>query len=270
MRASLAARPLASSLRTADSSQLARDTPTSAHAIERETYEAQAEFRAWHLPTAAAAVGAFTPSPIRIAAAGPTLLQIFSLTSRAPTVAKLLQKFRAVWSRHGEDFFPENGSNGRRAKQLVSITTGPAAKNRFSMHSPQMALVMNNMDSACAPNVAHDPETVQALMPLILIRDLFSPRALGNPSNGEDGGKVGAMSFVSENSWHGGVWRSPYSLKAVGISIFLKVYGVRYLLPLLALAALLVAYSCFLIVPSYPSSLQFGYFSVKMCFCLVL
>ena len=210
-------------------------------------------------------LGALTPSPIRIAKGGTHAVADFLADEQGPNyaVAKLLQKFRAVWSCHGEEllFQNEGGSNGRRAKQLVSITTGPAAKTDSVMHSPQMALVMNNMDSACAPNVAHDPETVQALMPLILIRDLFSPRALGNPSNGEDGGKVGAMSFVSENSWHGGVWRSPYSLKAVGISIFLKVYGVRYLLPLLALAALLS------LTPLFSNR---SVYSVKMCFCLVL
>jgi hypothetical protein len=216
------------------------DTPTSAHIIEPDTYEAQARLRtqAPCLLRAGAALGAFKPAPVH--AEGTYVVADFLAAEQGPNyaIAKLLQKFRAVWSRHGEELLFQDGEgSGRRAKQLVSMTTGPAAKTDSVMHSPQMALVMSNLDGACAPNVAHDPETVQALMPLVLIRDLFSARALGNPANGKDGGNLGAMGFVAENSWHGGVWRSPFALKDVGISIYLRVYAVRYVLPLLGVMA---------------------------------
>ena len=212
------------------------DTPTSAHVIEPDTYEAQIRLRtqAPCLLRTGAALGAFKPAPVH--ATGTYVVADFLAAEQGPNyaIAKLLQKFRAVWSRHGEELLFQDGEgSGRRAKQLVSMTTGPAAKTDSVMHSPQMAMVMSNLDGSCPPNVAHNPETVQALMPLILIRDLFSVRALGNPANGKDGGNLGAMSFVAENSWHGGVWRSPYALKDVGISIYLRVYTVRYVLPLL-------------------------------------
>ena len=41
--------------------------------------------------------------------------------------------------------------------------------------------VMNTMD-AIKPNVAHEPETVQTMMTLIMINDITSKTALGNPN----------------------------------------------------------------------------------------
>ena len=224
------------------------DTPTSAHAIHRETFNAQStrKSQASCFLSLGAMLGIFKPSSIRrLSETSPFVIGNFLAIEQGPNyaVAKLLQKFRAVWSRHSNEYlFSRHKSNTQiamqRPKQLVSITTGPAAKTDSVMHSKTMALVMNKLEGECPPNVAHEPLTVQSLMPLIMIRDLRSQHALGNPlgdKDNDDVGSVEGMAFVVENAWHGGVWRSPFNLKYVGASIFVKHYGQRYLVPVFLL-----------------------------------
>ena len=118
----------------------------------------------------------------------------------------------------------------KKSKQLVSTTLGPAAKTDSVMHSKTMAMVMNTLHSV-PPNVAHDPETVQCLMTLIMVRDLTSWKALGDPGTPSKF----HLDFLVENSWHGGMWRSPYSMDSVGVYCIVMYYVKKYLLPLLAL-----------------------------------
>lgn len=84
-------------------------------------------------------------------------------------VAKIMQRWRALVAR-------DQGS-------LVSMTAGPAAKTDSVMHSPTMKVIMLNME-VVKPLIAHDPETVQALMTLIFIRDISSTVALAGGGAG--------------------------------------------------------------------------------------
>ena len=218
------------------------------------------------MPAAAgAAVGAFTPSPIRIAKGGTHAVADFLADEQGPNyaVAKLLQKFRAVWSRHGENFSPKRADRMEACKTVGVHLTGPAAKTD-SVTSPQMALVMNNMDSVC-PNVAHDPETVQALMPLILIRDFSRPRS-GQPIERGGWRQGGSHEFclrtrgmaVVEEPVFARRWAFP----------FFKSVRVRYLLPCWHWQrswSLTPLFSNRSVMPA----LQFGDFC-KNVFCLVL
>jgi hypothetical protein len=73
-----------------------------------------------------------------------------------------------------------------------------------------------------------------------MVRDLCSSMALGNP-------KVEIAhptDFLVENAWHGGMWRSPYSMESVGYYCVLKHYVTTYLVPLL----LLVAGACYFLL----------------------
>lgn len=120
-------------------------------------------------------------------------------------VAKIMQRWRAIAAR-------EEGS-------LVSMTAGPAAKTDSVMHSPTMKVIMLNME-VVKPLIAHDPETVQALMTLIFIRDISSETAVAKPTS-----KLGhPMELFYENAWDGGLWRSPYNLESAGTFIFIRHY----------------------------------------------
>ena len=165
-------------------------------------------------------------------------------------VAKLLQRFRALFARHGTvSLWPDakTGADVARAKQFVSITSGPAAKTESVMHSKTMSLMMNNVHRV-PPNVAHEPSTVQVVMTMVLIRDLNSRHALGNPANEEPSRSQFAdvvatadpFDFLVENAWHGGMWRSPYGLEDCGKYIYVTVMLQRAT-PYLALAGAAVA-----------------------------
>ena len=86
----------------------------------------------------------------------------FLATQQGPNyaLAKLLQKWRALWSRNSTTLL---FGKGKKSKQLVSMTLGPAARTESVMHSKTMALIMNTMHHV-RPNVAHAPETVQSMM----------------------------------------------------------------------------------------------------------
>lgn len=128
----------------------------------------------------------------------------------------------------------------REEGSLVSITNGPAAKTDSVMHSPTMKVIMLNME-VVKPLIAHDPETVQALMTLIFIRDISSPSALARPST-----KLGhPMELFYDNAWDGGLWRSPYNLESAGTFIFMRHYIRLYgAIPML-LAFAMLAYHVF-------------------------
>jgi hypothetical protein len=184
----------------------------------------------------------------------------FSSVQQGPNyaVAKLIQRWRAIWSRHaglalGEagDHVPHATWDGeappraiqKREKQLVSITTGPAAKTESVMHAKTMALVMKNIHLV-PPNVAHEPETVRALMTLVMLRDLKSNKAMGNPNSVVEQGFSGdvehsqhPMAFLVENAWHGGLWRSSYALDSAGpYLVAWSLYGKAISAALLAIA----------------------------------
>jgi hypothetical protein len=202
------------------------DTPSHAHVVARETYDGHLEQKknAPLLLKIGATCG-LIKNPKVIENPGNKngiVVMDFLATQQGPnySLAKQLQRWRAIWARHSEALiFP--GSNGKevvKPKQLVSLTLGPAAKTDSVMHSPTMAMVMNTIEQV-KPNVAHEPETVQALMTLIMIRDIKSSNALGNPANDQGDTKNGTnphMNFLVENSWHGGYWRSPYAMDSVG------------------------------------------------------
>ena len=110
---------------------------------------------------------------------------------------------------------------------MVSATNGPAAKTDSVMHARIMAICMENME-LFPPNVAHEPETVQALMTSVMVRDIQSHKAYSQPSVDVPH----PMDIFYENAWHGGMWQSPYGLKSVGTYIVVRHYAIRYLLPL--------------------------------------
>merc|ERR1712232_1078215 len=99
-----------------------------------------------------------------------------------------------------------------------------------------MAFVMNHADEV-PPNTAHMPKTVQALMSIILVRDIRSKTALGNP--GVPLKHICEM--VTENAWHGGMWMSPYSMKSTAIYVYGKYYS-KYAVLLLGLVGLALYY----------------------------
>ena len=214
------------------------DTPSHVHVVRKAvTYAGHVARRqscGFGLALAGAC-GLVAPPPtveVPRAAAGETMVVMdFLSATQGPNyaIAKLIQRFRAVWARHGAAaLFPDaaSGADVARAKQLVSITSGPAAKTESVMHSKTMAMMMKNVHRV-PPNVAHEPATVQVVMTMLMLRDLRSPDALGNPANE---GRSAAMSpscdpfdFLVENAWHGGMWRSPYAMEAVGKYIFVTV-----------------------------------------------
>jgi len=139
-------------------------------------------------------------------------------------VAKFLQRFRALVAR-------DSGC-------IVSATNGPAAKTDSVMHAKTMAICMENME-LFPPNVAHEPETVQALMTMVMIRDIMSETAYSHPSVTMDH----PMDLFYENAWHGGMWQSPYGLKSVGTYVVVRHYLLRFVFPVIAAAGAYMAFS---------------------------
>lgn len=126
-------------------------------------------------------------------------------------LAKLLQRFRAMVS--------------HRSGAVVSVTNGPPALTDSVMHSPTMAVMMNNIH-LFPPNTAMEPETVQALMTTIMVRDLNSKSSAARQC-------AHVMDLFMENEWDGGIWRSPYTGKSMGVYIFIRHYLLRFGIPLL-------------------------------------
>jgi len=137
-------------------------------------------------------------------------------------MAKLMQRWRAIIAR-------DLGCT-------VSVTTGPGAKTESVMHAPTLALLMNSLH-LFPPNHASDPETVQALLTLVMMRDLQSKKAYANP----DLKLENPMDLFFENAWHGGAWRSPYDLKSIGHYVVARHYLLRFVLPLCFV--MLIAYT---------------------------
>ena len=81
-------------------------------------------------------------------------------------LAKLMQRWRALVAR-------DDGC-------VVSITTGPPAKTASVMSSATMRFVMERLEDV-PPNVCAEPSTVQALMTMVMVRDISSEVALARP-----------------------------------------------------------------------------------------
>jgi hypothetical protein len=231
------------------------DTPSHAHIVAKETYHGhlKQQQQAPVLMKIGAMLG-MIKNPTVVLSPGDKeniVVMDFLATQQGPNyaLAKQLQRWRAIWSRHSTVLlFPDQkGRDVPKAKQLVSLTLGPAAKTESVMHSKTMAMVMNTIDQV-KPNVAHEPETVQSLMALIMIRDLTSRDAMGNPENVEEEvrGTNAKLNFLVENAWHGGYWRSPYAMDSVGMYCIVSNYMKTFVLPLVFLVlVMLKLYSMF-------------------------
>lgn len=132
-------------------------------------------------------------------------------------VAKMLQRWRGLVSR----------ADGC----IVSITNGPPARTDSVMHSKTMAFIMDNMHLV-KPLAGHEPDTVTALMAIVLVRDLQSAGAAARP----DAQLRHCMDVCSENAWHGGAWNAPYEMRGIGLYLYARHWGLRVLLPLLLIA----------------------------------
>jgi hypothetical protein len=211
------------------------DTPSHAHVTPVSVQEGSEGFRAdasplfkW-LHTA----GLLKPTPYhatdstnRAKSEGRVVLDALS-AQQGPNyaVAKYLQRFRALVHRNLEG-------------GVVSVTNGPPARTDSVMHSKTMAIVMDSM-SLFPPNVGHEPETVQSLMANIMVRDLCSSEAYSQPAVQ----LVHPMDLFYENSWHGGMWRSPFDMDSCGKYAVLRHYFLRFGVP--AAIAAVALFKCY-------------------------
>jgi hypothetical protein len=210
------------------------DTPSHAHIVAKETYHGhlKQQQQAPVLMKIGAMLG-MIKNPTVVLSPGDKeniVVMDFLATQQGPNyaLAKQLQRWRAIWSRHSTVLlFPDQkGRDVPKAKQLVSLTLGPAAKTESVMHSKTMAMVMA----------------------LIMIRDLTSRDAMGNPENVEEEvrGTNAKLNFLVENAWHGGYWRSPYAMDSVGMYCIVSNYMKTFVLPLVFLVlVMLKLYSMF-------------------------
>jgi hypothetical protein len=137
-------------------------------------------------------------TPLAAGKDGACLLRAVS-TMQGPNyaLAKLVQRWRAIAA--------------RGAGQLVSINVGPGARTASVMHAAQVGAAANNLHHF-KPNEFYDPETVSAVMALLLICDLRDPTALAQPGVA----LAHPLDLIQDNAWHGGAWTSAFSLDSMG------------------------------------------------------
>ena len=192
------------------------DTPSHCHVVPTAVRDGSNALSATApgLLKALGAVGLAKRTPFVAAADGSAervvMNGLASLQGPNYALAKYLQRWQAIVARH-------KGC-------AVSITCGPGAKTASIMHSPTLAIMMNNLDATAPPNMAMEPTTVQALMTMILIRDIRSPNAIARAGNA----LAHPMDLASENAWHAGAWRSPFDMGSVGIACFIRHYSRKY------------------------------------------
>lgn len=180
------------------------DTPSHVHLVPSNMSAASARYRASapFLLRCLAAVGLAKTLSFRDVGCGNRRVMNGLALEQGPNygVAKFLQRWRALLAHE------KYGSR-------VSITVGPAAKTDSVMHSSTMAFVMNHAHKV-KPNTAHMPNTVKALMSILLVRDLHASSKFSHP-----------LDLVVENAWHGGMWTSPYEMKGTAVYLYLSHYG---------------------------------------------
>jgi hypothetical protein len=120
-------------------------------------------------------------------------------------LAKRMQRWRAVVAR-------ERGTR-------VSLNVAPATRTQSVVKNKMMAAAF--LGAARFGINVFEPDTCNALMSALLVRDLRDPNAAANP------GRVlqyPAELFV-ESAAHGGLWRSPYAPRSVlGVAAVLGLF----------------------------------------------
>jgi hypothetical protein len=118
-------------------------------------------------------------------------------------LAKFLQNWRALLARTEEG-------------QFVSVNIAPPAMTASVMHAPKIAAAAPFLP-LFKPNMMYYPDTVSALLSIMLLADIRNEKSLSHPGTP----LVHPMQLVAEQAWHGGSWSAPFTSDSTGVAAYL-------------------------------------------------